>query len=305
MNGEQMKSLITFILLFVPFIINNTTAQELLAGGNMGDESAWNVVNYKTELTDYEFNYTSGGPTEGKGGCLFVTAIGSQETDIIFYQEVTLIGGTEYEIKGAFKDMSNSITNFWCEILYDTTEPPAEGDFGGNIICGFNTWDGTVAGVDGTFQDDFKKGLGPTFTAPGEAGVPTTVYFVIDVGCWLGGVGYAYDVAIDELSLMPVGGTAVEKNQSVIPDKFILHQNYPNPFNPQTTISFSIPKESIVTLKVTDAIGREVATLINNERKSAGNYEVLFNAADFTSGIYFYRIQTENYIDINKMMLLK
>jgi hypothetical protein len=101
---------------------------------------------------------------------------------------MTLIGGSEYEVKGAFADLGGNIANFWCEILYDTTAPPTGSvDFGGTIIVGFNTWGGTQAGVDGTFQDDYAKGPGPIFTAPGEAGVPIKIYFALNVGSWTGG----------------------------------------------------------------------------------------------------------------------
>ena len=68
-----------------------------------------------------------------------------------------------------------------------------------------------------------------------------------------------------------------------------LSQNYPNPFNPSTTIKYSIPKQSNVTLKVFDVLGSEVATLVNKEQPQ-GNYEVEFDGAELTSGIYFYRI---------------
>jgi hypothetical protein len=96
-----------------------------------------------------------------------------------------------------------------------------------------------------------------------------------------------------------------------IPQKYNLAQNFPNPFNPVTTIKYSIPKSSIVTLKVYDILGREAAVLVNEE-KPAGNYEVTFNAANLPSGIYFYRIQVYpavsgagNFIDTKKMLLLK
>ncbi len=88
------------------------------------------------------------------------------------------------------------------------------------------------------------------------------------------------------------------------PKDFTLYQNYPNPFNPTTTIKYSIPREGKVTLKVYDVIGKEVATLVNGE-KSAGTYNVTFNAAKLASGIYFYRLETESFISIKKLILLK
>jgi hypothetical protein len=90
-----------------------------------------------------------------------------------------------------------------------------------------------------------------------------------------------------------------------IPEQFSLGQNYPNPFNPQTMISYSLPQISNVTLKVYDLMGREVATLLNNEKKAAGNYEISFNGSYLSSGIYFYRLQTEFFIKTMKMALMK
>ena len=86
--------------------------------------------------------------------------------------------------------------------------------------------------------------------------------------------------------------------------EFKLHQNYPNPFNPSTKISYQIPELSFITIKVFDVLGNEVATLVNEE-KPAGNYEINFNAFDMASGIYFYRLKTESYLETKKMIFLK
>jgi len=83
-----------------------------------------------------------------------------------------------------------------------------------------------------------------------------------------------------------------------------LEQNYPNPFNPSTVIRFQISAREFVTLKVYDILGREVATLINAE-KSAGNYNVEFDAQNLTSGVYVYRLQAGNFSDVKKLLLLK
>ena len=94
------------------------------------------------------------------------------------------------------------------------------------------------------------------------------------------------------------------KNQSVHPSSFNLCQNYPNPFNPTTKIKYQIPGLSKVKLTVYDVLGREVKTLVNEE-KSAGNYEVEFDGTNLTSGIYFYKIETEKFSDTKKFVLLK
>jgi len=89
-----------------------------------------------------------------------------------------------------------------------------------------------------------------------------------------------------------------------LPTTYELAQNYPNPFNPSTTIKYQLPKDGIVTLKVYDILGSEVATLVN-EQKTAGRYEVSFNASQLASGVYIYRLQSGEYISSRKMMLLK
>lgn len=89
-----------------------------------------------------------------------------------------------------------------------------------------------------------------------------------------------------------------------VPTKFSLSQNYPNPFNPNTTISFNIQVPSFTSLKIYDAVGRETATLVN-ENLSAGSYEVKFDASQVPSGIYFYTLQTAHYSETKKMILIK
>jgi plastocyanin len=89
-----------------------------------------------------------------------------------------------------------------------------------------------------------------------------------------------------------------------IVNKFELNQNYPNPFNPTTTIKYSIPANGIITLRVFNAIGEEVSMLAN-EIKEAGTYDVSFNAAQLSSGIYFYRLQAGSFVETKKMILMK
>jgi photosystem II stability/assembly factor-like uncharacterized protein len=98
--------------------------------------------------------------------------------------------------------------------------------------------------------------------------------------------------------------TSVSDNEHIVPSEFNLCQNYPNPFNPTTTINYSIPKVGQVKLTVFNTIGSKVATIVN-EYKPAGNYSVQFNASSLASGIYFYRIESGQFSQIKKMILLK
>ncbi|MCB0730874.1 MAG: T9SS type A sorting domain-containing protein, partial [Ignavibacteriae bacterium] len=119
--------------------------------------------------------------------------------------------------------------------------------------------------------------------------------------------------------------TSIEN--STVFNNFELYQNYPNPFNPVTTIKYSVPAKSVmlnsfqhlnnseipkqvrddnlnVSLKIYDILGREIKTLLNKLQKP-GNYEIQWNASNFPSGIYFYKLTAGNFIDIKKMILLK
>lgn len=91
---------------------------------------------------------------------------------------------------------------------------------------------------------------------------------------------------------------------SNLPSEFSLRQNYPNPFNPATSIEFSLPNQSDVSLIVYDMLGKEVKSLVN-DRKSAGTYKVSFDGSSLASGIYFYRLNTDNYNESRKMILVK
>lgn len=89
-----------------------------------------------------------------------------------------------------------------------------------------------------------------------------------------------------------------------IPDEYNLSQNYPNPFNPSTKINFALPVAGIVTLNVYDIAGREVISLLN-EKLNAGVYEYLFDASNLSSGIYFYRLISNDFVETRRMILLK
>ena len=118
-----------------------------------------------------------------------------------------------------------------------------------------------------------------------------------------GGSGIAHIYASLTVEFIPDLITDVQQSQEIISD-YSLEQNYPNPFNNSTVIKYSIPKEGLVTLKIYNLLGEEVASLIN-ETKQTGNYEVSYDATGLTSGIYFYRIQAEGFIETKKMILLK
>ena len=102
-------------------------------------------------------------------------------------------------------------------------------------------------------------------------------------------------------TIVPFG---IQNLNTGVPQVYQLHQNYPNPFNPVTKIKFDIPKFSNVKVKIYDVIGNEVAQLFNGELE-AGYYEADFNASNYASGVYFYRIDAGDYSSVKRMVLVK
>ncbi|MBI5403409.1 MAG: T9SS type A sorting domain-containing protein [Ignavibacteriae bacterium] len=115
----------------------------------------------------------------------------------------------------------------------------------------------------------------------------------------MGSGGTLYNVYVDTAEVVNVGNI----NQN-IPNEYKLSQNYPNPFNPSTLISYSLPKNGLVSLKVYDILGKEIATLVN-ENKNVGIYDVRFNADNLSGGVYFYRIMVNNFTETKKFILIK
>jgi hypothetical protein len=99
----------------------------------------------------------------------------------------------------------------------------------------------------------------------------------------------------------PIG---IHNISGVVPDKYSLEQNYPNPFNPVTNIKFSVPKSTMVNLKVFDVTGREIWTLVD-ERLEMGSYEYSFNASGLSSGVYFYKLTAGDFSSVKRMVLVK
>jgi len=99
--------------------------------------------------------------------------------------------------------------------------------------------------------------------------------------------------------------TSSNTKNNLIPTSFELHQNYPNPFNPSTKIAFDLPKDAKVKLVIYDILGREIKTLIHNEFRAAGKYITEFNGSNLASGVYFYRLQANDYVSVKKMVMIK
>jgi hypothetical protein len=100
------------------------------------------------------------------------------------------------------------------------------------------------------------------------------------------------------------GGVSVEDLNSGIPEEYALFQNYPNPFNPSTSIKFSLPEATNVTLTIYNELGQKIGEFVNS-RLEAGNYSYQWDAGNNASGLYIYELRADKFISIKKMMLLK
>lgn len=171
---------------------------------------------------------------------------------------------------------------------------------------------GNISGIDGSGNEFFAvrgTGLyrstdgGVTWGAAFHTAVGTGADLKIAPdpnGCFVGwSVATAGNIA--KIVGNPVG---IVVNNNEIPNSYALQQNYPNPFNPTTNIKFSVPSTGLVKLTVFDVLGREVATLVN-EVMPAGNYTSDFNAASLSSGVYFYSLESGDFKQTKKMLLVK
>ena len=154
---------------------------------------------------------------------------------------------------------------------------------GGELVDQSGT---VVAVINSTSNNPF------TLTAPAE-------------GTYLVNAGYknpsprSWDSMSVVISLTGLGAGGLEPIST-----YKLFNNYPNPFNPSTKIKYSVANKSFVSLKVYDISGKEVASIVNREQ-SAGEYEVDFNAAELSSGVYLYKLQAGSFVETKKMILLK
>jgi hypothetical protein len=158
----------------------------------------------------------------------------------------------------------------------------------------FNYSPSNVVNLTGT-----PSSVGLTVIA--SATVPQQMYTVTVTGAETGGPR----THSRQFNVLVGNFVGISHNGSEVPQTYQLFQNYPNPFNPTTVIYYSVPKQTLVNLKVYDILGREVAALVNNQIRQAGEYQVTFDASNFPSGIYYYRINAGEFTDVRKMILIK
>jgi probable HAF family extracellular repeat protein len=170
----------------------------------------------------------------------------------------------------------------------------------GSIIVGDNGGGAFRLAISGGLEEldqVYSSLLSPGSDLSTALGISADGQFIV-------GQGTNASTGNNEGYLIAVNGISAVKEIQLTPRNFIVSQNYPNPFNPSTIIQYQVSSISQVTLNVYDVLGKEVATLVNEE-KPVGDYEVHFNASQLASGIYFYKLQAGSFVETKKMILIR
>lgn len=299
--------------------INSVQMGNAFAGFMMGDPvggrwSLWGTTNAGLTWDSTNFYLPQAGSDAGWNNSFFfdVSAgvwFGTNNTRV--YKSLTLVNWTTQPTTGQVNSYAIWFNN------------PLTGFTGGTALLMTTnsglTWVNPPAALPGTANLSGITGFGTQWVVTRQA---TVIYLSPDNGAtwttsYTAPAGNFRHIAKNRANNLVYYGVranggiskgtllvGIEPISNIIPDKFELKQNYPNPFNPNTTIEFSIPKNSFVKLAVYDALGREVNSLLNNELK-AGEYSINFSAADLSSGTYYYKLISGELVETKKMILVK
>lgn len=201
------------------------------------------------------------------------------------YWGVRLLNKDAYSVK--IRDWDNYSSDPNADAAVDSTRYSMTAD------AGFSP--ALVAGANGSM---YHHNAGLYTIAPRDT---VKLYYAVVYGTSLQAL---LDASAAALAKYKAVFTAVDEQASEVPASFALHQNYPNPFNPSTDIRLQLPQRGHVSLKIFDAAGREVATLVNRTM-NAGSHAFTFDATRLTSGVYFYTVRTNNFTATRKMLLMR
>ncbi|MCE1164967.1 MAG: T9SS type A sorting domain-containing protein [Bacteroidetes bacterium] len=241
---------------------------------------------------------TSNGGTNWYSGALGLSAT-SLFTSALAFNDAKLIGVAA--LSGSFPSISRTTNGGTSWTVINAGGSATTTNSALKWINGTNTvyFLGQVA-ASSCFYKSTDAGL--SWTSQTCSGVNFFHFDFVRVGTTVTGYASTLSGAIYKLTETV---TLVNSGGTTVPTEYKLEQNYPNPFNPSTTISFSIPKQEFVTLKVYNSAGKEVAVIVNKQL-NAGKYEENFNASEkLSSGVYFYKLTAGNFSETRKFMLIK
>ena len=274
LGGTISKKNIDYIMNLGPIFVSNTTQNTF--NDDVPPQTVQSIVEFNETMKSSLFGLKDGDTLIlGTNGLYILNKAGSFST--LAYR-VNLVNYTQNKIeKELFKDtvkISDSVSTEFLRGFVITDLQSSTDSFYVRLEVDTVASNGTIDYAMAGIYSPGEVGNGDALTA---GGYKTKVFF---------------------------NNNIIPSKQQVIPSDFSLSQNYPNPFNPVTKINFAIQKQGLVTLKVYDMLGREVASLLN-ETKAAGHYTVEFDASKLSSGIYFYKLQTGSFTSIKKMVLVK
>ena len=314
-NSSDLINATTFVLTIepIPDPDPDPSTTHILGGSFMDFDAPLSVGHTAALGDDYssiDGKYILATPTNGDNtdelsGIWFLDlSSGSPEAGLTLPNLPT---GWKYEGWAVISGMPVTTGTFTAVDMVDEADPysgpdpgppfPGE-DFLVNAPPGL-TFPTDLSGMTGviSIEPDPDNSTAPFLLKPLVAGIPSNA---------MDHVTYMMDSNV--ANSFPTGTAVRSKIVSVESTSFIadyvLEQNYPNPFNPSTTIKFGIPVKNNVVVKIYNSLGVEIATLVNEVRE-AGSYEIQFNANNFSSGIYYYKITSGNFVETKKMILLK
>ncbi len=293
------------------FINENTgwicgTGQKILktTNGGLNFDSAYVPTGY---LYDLYFRNSLEGLVCGESAAMYKTTNGGISWnfitvptggDLADFDNFSFINTNTGFIVGSGNRKLYKTTNFG--INWDSAGRADSYEFAYTVFFA-NEYTGWIGGSSGFMRKTTNGGYNwyPENITQFGNGFFGGIYFYNDTIGWAVG-------APGKILYTESGGQILQviNNKEQIIENFILYQNFPNPFNPVTSIKYDIPKDVFVSVKIYDLLGREIKTLVN-EFKNAGSYLVSFNGTEFASGIYFYRIQAGDFVQVKKMALIK
>ena len=252
---------------------------------------------------------------------------GSDPSDTCWYESVTVGGSLALPLiegvgcAAAYYGTSNGL------LLDDWLVTPNTGGAGpAGSVDSLTFWMVSRLSSSGSYPDSLDIRVSSTNKAVGSftrlvyLNVPKTAWTRVALALPQSAVRYVafrylmYDggstgdnsdkICVDDVHITRYSSTAVGSPAGFVPQSYVVNQNYPNPFNPSTQITFGLPAAGHVTLRVVDALGRAVSTLVDEEL-SAGMHARTFDASRLAGGVYFYRLTAGNYASVHQMLLIK